>query len=478
VTARSLAALIADAPGFRVRRRVGSVAVDDATTMVTGIAYDSRRVGAGELFCCVPGALADGHEFAGAAYEAGASALLVDHELDIGVTQLVVDDVRAAMAPLAAAFHHHPSRSMIVVGVTGTNGKTTTTALLASIFEANGWHSGLVGTLTGAKTTPEAPDLQAQLASFRDDGCQAVAVEVSSHALAQHRVDATHFALAVFTNLTQDHLDFHATMERYFAAKARLFEADLSERGVINVDDPHGSLLASAVSIPVTTFSIDDALELNVSATACSFRWHGHTVRVPLGGRFNAANALAAATAAHVLGIDDDVIVSGLERVAPVPGRFESVDAGQSFAVVVDYAHTPDGLAKVLSAARDGAGDGRVLVVFGCGGDRDAAKRPIMGRIAAAGADVVVITSDNPRREDPAAIISAVRSGILNDGSAIVVTEADRRTAIAIAIGHAAAGDVVVIAGKGHEPYQEVGDTRLPFDDRAVARQLLIEVAR
>jgi UDP-N-acetylmuramoyl-L-alanyl-D-glutamate--2,6-diaminopimelate ligase len=217
---------------------------------------------------------------------------------------------------------------------------------------------------------------------------------------------------------------------------------------------------------------------LSVSATACSFRWHGHTVRVPLGGRFNAANALAAATTAHVLGIDDDVIVGGLARVAPVPGRFESVDVGQPFAVVVDYAHTPDGLAKVLSAARDAAGGGRVIVVFGCGGDRDAAKRPIMGRIAASGADVVVITSDNPRREDPAAIISAVRSGIPTDGPASVVSEPDRRAAIGIAVGQAVAGDVVVIAGKGHEPYQDVGDTRLPFDDRDVARQLLIETAR
>ena len=474
MTAVSLDALTADAPGLRVRRRVGG----DGATMVTGIAHDSRRVAAGELFCCVRGATADGHEFAAAAHQAGASALLVDHVLDVGVTQLVVDDVRAAMAPLAAAFHRHPSRSMIVVGVTGTNGKTTTTALLGSIFEANGWHGGLVGTLTGAKTTPEAPELQAQLAAFRDDGCQAVAMEVSSHALAQHRVDGTHFAVAVFTNLTQDHLDFHTTMERYFAAKARLFEADFSERGVINVDDPHGSLLASAVSIPVTTFSIADAAELNVSATACSFRWHGHTVRVPLGGRFNAANALAAATTAHVLGIDVDVIVSGLDRVAPVPGRFESVDVGQPFAVLVDYAHTPDGLAKVLSAARDAAGDARVIVVFGCGGDRDAAKRPIMGRIAAAGADVVVITSDNPRREDPAAIISAVRSGIPTGGAAVIVSDPDRRTAIAIAVGQAVAGDVVVIAGKGHETYQEVGDTRLPFDDRDVSRQVLIEAAR
>jgi UDP-N-acetylmuramoyl-L-alanyl-D-glutamate--2,6-diaminopimelate ligase len=472
VTGRPLDELLADAPGIRVRRRVGT-----AAPVVTGITIDSRAVRAGDLFCCVPGERADGHEFAATAVAAGAVALLVDHEVDVAVPQVVVDDVRATVGPVAAAASHHPSRRLAVVGVTGTNGKTTTTNLLARVLEADGRPCGVIGTLTGTRTTPEAPELQARLADFVADGRTAVAMEVSSHALALHRVDGTRFRVAVFTNLSQDHLDLHGTMERYFAAKARLFDPSLSDEGVVCVDGPYGELLADGAGIPVTRFSLADATDVELVPTRVTFRWAGQRVQLGMGGRFNIANALAAATAARRLDVPAATIAEALSSAPSVPGRFEPVDAGQPFAVVVDYAHTPDGLGAVLAAARESVPGGRVLLVFGCGGDRDAAKRPAMGRIAAEGADTVVVTSDNPRREDPAAIISAVLSGIPPATRARVVTEPDRRAAIGLALAEAAPGDVVLVAGKGHEPYQEIGDERLPFDDRAVARALL-EAAR
>lgn len=460
--------LLRDAPGVRVRRRVGT-----ANPPVHHITHDSRQVRAGSLFCCVRGERVDGHTFAGRAADTGAVALLVDHEVDVAVDQVVVDDVRAAMGPMASAVHGHPSRRLAVVGVTGTNGKTTTTNLVATILERHGWPCGLIGTLTGARTTPEAPELQERLASFVAEGKRAVAMEVSSHALALHRVDGTRVRVAAFTNLSQDHLDLHGTMERYFAAKARLFEPALSDEGVVCVDDAYGRLLADAAAIPVTRFSSDDAAAVALTATSVAFTWRDRRVTLPMGGRFNVANALTAATVTDRLGVPVDTIVDALASAAPVPGRFEPVQAGQAFAVVVDYAHTPDGLAQALAAAREGAGTGRVLVVFGCGGDRDAAKRPAMGRIAAEAADTVVVTSDNPRHEDPAAIISAVLAGIPSDARARVTSEPDRRAAIALALAEARPGDVVVVAGKGHEPYQEIGDVQLPFDDRLVARELL-----
>ena len=466
--ARSLDLILADAPGLRVRRRVS-----DASPVIAGITLDSRQVVRGSLFCCVPGDHADGHGFAAAAVDAGAVALLVDHELPVDVPQLVVDDVRAATGPLAAAAYGHPSRSLAVVGITGTNGKTTTANLLAHVLDANGRPCGVIGTLTGPRTTPEAPELQARLADFVTDGRRAVSMEVSSHALALHRVDGTRFRVAVFTNLSQDHLDLHGTMERYFAAKARLFEPDLADEGVVCVDGPYGQLLADGAGIHVTTFSAADAADVDLTPTGATFRWQGQPVRLGMGGRFNVTNALAAAAVARRLGLSAADVAGALSTAAPVPGRFEPVDAGQDFGVVVDYAHTPDGLAEVLRAAREGAGAGRVILVFGCGGDRDAAKRPAMGRIAADGADVVVVTSDNPRWEDPAAIISAVLSGIPSVHTHPVLTEPDRRAAIGLALAEARPGDVVVVAGKGHEPHQEVGDVRLPFDDRAVVRELL-----
>jgi UDP-N-acetylmuramoyl-L-alanyl-D-glutamate--2,6-diaminopimelate ligase len=386
---------------------------------------------------------------------------------------VVVDDTRGAMAPLAAAFYGRPSAAMTVVGVTGTAGKTTTTHLLASIFDTAGRPCGVLGTLTGVHTTPEAPELQRRLSAFRAEGKVAVAMEVSSHALEQRRVDGTRFAVAVFTNLGRDHLDFHGTPERYFAAKARLFDPALSDRGVANADDPHGHVLIDAAPVPMTAFSMIDAVDLIVGPLSSRFRWRGRPVSLPIGGRFNVANALAAATAASVAGVDDAAIADGLAASSPVPGRFEPVDAGQPFRVIVDFAHTPESLSSVLAAAREVARGGRVIVTFGCGGDRDPAKRPAMGAAAADAADVVVVTSDNPRSEDPAAIIGAVTSGIPVAARARVVTEPDRRSAIAGALAAAGPGDVVVIAGKGHETGQAFADRTVAFDDRAVARELL-----
>jgi UDP-N-acetylmuramoyl-L-alanyl-D-glutamate--2,6-diaminopimelate ligase len=443
----------------------------DPTTAISGVVHDSRDVVAGSLYCCIVGERVDGHDLAPSAVAAGANALAVQRQLDLPAAQVVVDDTRAAMAPLAAAFWDNPSHALTVVGVTGTSGKTTTTHLLAAVFDTAGWPCGVIGTLSGAFTTPEAPELQARLAAFRDEGRRAVAMEVSSHALEQHRADAIRFAVAVFTNLSRDHMDYHGTIERYFAAKARLFEASRAERAVVNLDDPYGQLLADAATVPTRGYSLADARDLELTPVSSTFTWQGKRIRLGLGGRFNVANALAAGTAALEAGLDLDVVVAGLAAAGPVPGRFEAVDAGQPFTVVVDYSHKPGGLAEVLDAARALAA-GKVLVVFGAGGDRDRTKRPLMGQAAAQRADVVVVTSDNPRHEDPSTIIDAVLSGI-PAGAADVIVEPDRRAAISLAIDRARPGDVLVIAGKGHETTQITGDTVVPFDDRVVARELL-----
>lgn len=447
--------------------------IGDASTPIDGVGYDSRRVARGSLFCCLRGVNSDGHQYAAAAASAGAAALLVDHEMAVGAPQLVVADTRAAMGPLAAAASGHPSHSLVVVGITGTNGKTTTASLLASILERAGLPTGVIGTLTGTFTTPEAPELQARLAGFVRSGKRAVVMEVSSHALALHRVDGTRFALAVFTNLGRDHLDLHTTVERYFAAKADLFRPEMSVHGIANIDDPHGRLLLDAARIPMTPFGLGDVTDLAVTPTSHEYRWRGQHVRVHIGGRFNAMNSLAAATAAAELGIAPDKIAGGLAAADTVPGRFEPINAGQPFDVIVDFAHTPDGLREALSAARQAAEQGSVIVVFGCGGDRDRDKRPEMGAIAAELADFVVITSDNPRSEDPLVIINAIAAGVPADYRGRVVSEPDRRQAFLRAFQVARAGDVVVIAGKGHETTQTIGSVAVAFDDRSVARELL-----
>ena len=446
---------------------------NESDVLVTGVVHDSRMVAPGVLFCCLRGANSDGHAYAAAAVQSGAVALLVDHPVDLAVAQVVVADTRVAMGPISSAFFGHPSQSLILIGITGTNGKTTTTSLLAAVLQSAGMHTGVIGTLTGKHTTPEAPELQAQLAAFVADGCNAVVMEVSSHALAFHRVGGTRFALAVFTNLGRDHLDLHGTLERYFAAKAALFTTQLSAHGIVNVDDPHGQLLFDASSIPMTAFSRSDMSELVVTPTNHEYTWRGVRVRVGIGGAFNAMNSLAAATAAVTIGVSPNAVAKGLGAAPTVPGRFEPVRAGQAFDVIVDFAHTPDGLREALTAARNAAGDGTVIAVFGCGGDRDREKRPEMGAVAAELADRVVVTSDNPRSEEPMAIINAITQGVPGDYRDRVVIEPDRRQAFSAAFRMARAGDVVVIAGKGHETTQTIGSIVVPFDDRAVARELL-----
>ena len=319
---------------------------------VTSIAFDSRAVQPGSLFCCLRGAHRDGHDHAAEAVARGSVALLVDHPLDVAAAQIVVPDTRLAMAEASVAFYGDPARSMSVVGITGTNGKTTTTYLLRSIFEAAGLRADVVGTLSGARTTPESPELQARLAAMRDEGVTAVAMEVSSHALTMHRVDGTWFSVVTFTNLSRDHLDFHGTMEAYFEVKARLFTPVFSDRAVVNLDSPHGRLLLDAAKVPTTGYSLDQLDELVVDASGSRFVWRGQRVELSLRGRFNVSNALAAAESALALGLEPAAIADGLSRPLVVPGRFEVVDEGQPFAVVVDYAHTPDGLEQLLAAAR------------------------------------------------------------------------------------------------------------------------------
>jgi UDP-N-acetylmuramoyl-L-alanyl-D-glutamate--2,6-diaminopimelate ligase len=461
-----------------------------ADVEVTGLAYDSRQAGPGSLFFCVSGFERDGHEFAPEAVARGAAALVVERPLGLGVPEVVVADARTAMAPAAARFHGDPTARLRVAGITGTNGKTTTAWLVRHVLEAAGTRTGLLGTVTSViggreepvlRTTPEAIDLQATFAAMLDAGDAACAMEVSSHALALHRTDAIHWAVAVFTNLTQDHLDFHASMEDYFLAKRRLFEAGPGA-AVVNVDDEYGRRLASEVP-GVATFALDRAadwraLDVGTGVDGSRFRVRAPSgeevdVRSPLSGRFNVSNMLGAVAAAHALGVDVADSAAALDGFAAVPGRFESVDEGQGFAVIVDYAHTPNSLENVLAAARDVA-EGRVLVVFGAGGDRDRGKRPVMGEIAARLADVVVVTSDNPRSEDPEAIIHEILQGTGPGAEAIV----DRREAIVQAIGLAEAGDVVVVAGKGHEQGQEIDGVVHPFDDRVVLREALAAVAR
>jgi len=474
---RGLSSILANAPAVNVRKVAPALDVVDPA--ITGMTFDSRSVNPGDLFFAVRGEHLDGHDFVHAAATSGATAVVVDHEVatEPGVTQVVVDDTVAAMGWLAASFFGGPSNALTMIGITGTNGKTTTAHIIECALGALGVRTGVIGTLSGSKTTPEATELQRRLAEFRDDGFQAVAMEVSSHALALGRVIGTRYSVGIFTNLGRDHLDLHGTEEQYFAAKARLFAPSLTARAVINIDDVHGRLLADAAEIPVTTFEFADAVGVEIGPFEHSYTWRGERVRVGLGGRFNVMNTLAAATALEVLGHAPADIAAALGSTTPVRGRFEPVVAGQDFAVVVDYAHTPDALAEVLVAARDitsrrGAGR-RVIVVFGCGGDRDRDKRPQMGLAAALSADQIVVTSDNPRSEDPATIINDIIEGVPADYRGLIAVEPDRREAIAAALRAAGSGDVVVIAGKGHETTQTFGSSVVDFDDRAIALELL-----
>lgn len=444
---------------------------------VTAIVHVAAAAIPGSLFCCIVGTRTDGHAYAGDAVSRGARSVVCERFVDLpaDIAQIRVRDTRAVLGRLAAAFHGYPSRAMTVVGITGTNGKTTTAHLLASILRAAGRDTATIGTLWGLggpPTTPDALALQARLAELRAGGTDAVVMEVSSHALHQHRVAGTRFSCAMFTGLSQDHLDYHHTMEAYFEAKSMLFRSSLSERGVVNADDEHGRRLLDSAEIPLTPYSMRDGGEVTTSAARSEFDWRGQRVRLGLGGRFNVSNALGAATASELLGVDAPTVAAGLSGAGPVSGRFEPVDAGQPFSVIVDYAHTPDGLEQVLSAARDVASraNGRVIVVFGCGGDKDRAKRPLMGAVAARLADVAVVTSDNPRSEEPGSIIDEIVAGAPLAGFRV---EVDRASAIAEALHLARPNDVVVIAGKGHETTQVIGDREIPFDDREVALRIL-----
>ena len=470
----------------------------DSPIDVSDVTHDSRAVRPGALFCCFPGAHRDGHDFAPQAIENGAVALLVERELEMPTPQARVRSVRSVAGPVAARVHGNPSQQVPVLGVTGTNGKTTTTFLLEAIFIEAGRHPALVGTAgvrcdgvavgTASFTTPEAPDLQRTLADLVARGADVVAMEVSSHALAERRVDGTRFAAVGFTNLTHEHLDFHGTIDEYVEAKARLLTSEFASTAVINAQDERGPALvtrAEADGLEVISFGVDPdaqsstprvtATGVQLDPTGTRFRLAidgaSAELRLPIAGRFNVANALAASGLAYAVGLGLDVIAAGLAKTPGVPGRFESVGTGVPITVLVDYAHTPAGITNVLATAR-AASTGRIIAVFGCGGDRDAEKRARMGEAAGRGADAVVLTTDNARSEDPAAIASAVEVGLRSVGTDYTI-ELDRRHAIRAALASARTGDTVVILGKGAEATQQIGDTIIPFDDRTVAAEEL-----
>jgi UDP-N-acetylmuramoyl-L-alanyl-D-glutamate--2,6-diaminopimelate ligase len=461
-----------------------------ASVDVADLAYDTRAVTPGALYACLPGFRADGHDFARDAVDRGAAALIVEHELpDLPVPQLVVPDARTALALAADLFFGSPTRELTVAGVTGTNGKTTTAFVTYAILAAAGRRPGLLGTIEAriggerravTHTTPASVDLQRTFREMLDAGDRSCALEASSHGSELKRLVGVRFAALAFTNLSTEHLDLHGTLEAYFDAKRRLFvEPDVDGRrppAAVNVGDAHGRRLADelrALGDTPLTFALDGEADLvpadlEVTPGGSRFRLGGVELRTRLRGRFNVENVLAAASLARLLGVEDEAIARGVAHVTGVPGRFEAVDEGQPFTVLVDYAHTPGALENVLAEARS-LTTGRLAVVFGCGGDRDQGKRPLMGEVATRLADDVIVTSDNPRSEEPTAIVEAIVDG--TNGTAEV--ELDRAAAIERALARAGEGDVVLIAGKGHEPGQEAGGHVIPFDDREVARDAL-----
>ena len=484
--ARPLTDLLEQLPALRADRQPGAATV-------TGCTLDSRAVQPGDLYAALPGSHAHGADFAADAARAGAVAFLTDEAgagrcAAYGLPVLLADDPRGVLGAVARWVYGEPSRDLLVLGVTGTNGKTTTAFLLEAGLRAAGHRTGLLGTVLtrigddvvpSVRTTPEAPDVQALMAVMRERGTTAVAMEVSSHALSLGRVDGLVFDVAVFTNLSQDHLDFHASMEEYEAAKASLFAPERSLRAVINCDDPAGRRIARDTTIPRTTFGEDadwQAREVDLRPDGSRFRLQGVLpdgsgvdvrASVQLPGAFNVSNAVAALATLASAGVPIDDAVRGIAELPGVPGRMERVDAGQPFLAVVDYAHTPDAVARLLEAVRR-VTPGKVIGVLGCGGDRDRGKRPAMGRALADGADVAILTSDNPRSEDPAAVLAEMAAGAPD-----ALREVDRRAAIALAVSLAGPGDAVVVAGKGHESGQEVAGVVTPFDDRQVLREVL-----
>lgn len=466
---------------------------------VSGIAYDSRKVGPDMLFVAIPGAHCDGFEYAEESIKRGGTVVVTSHARlsTRDVTQIQVEDARQALAEISDAFYGHPSGPLTIVGVTGTNGKTTTTFLLRDILESAGYAPGLIGTvqyeigarvIPARRTTPEALEIQDYLSQMIRAGCRSVAMEVSSHALDQQRVSSVEFDVAMFTNLTRDHLDYHHTMERYYEAKRRLFlglgHGTKRAVAVINHDDPWGRRLATEPDLraEVITFGIEPGamvqvveMKLGPAGSECRLRtpWGEGIVRTPLLGRFNVQNVLGAYTAGRVLNVGEDLLVRALAARTRVPGRLEEIPVNRGWRVFVDYAHTDDALANVLETARDFT-PGRLIVVFGCGGNRDQSKRPLMGEVATRLSDMVIVTSDNPRDEAPLAIIDQICAGVGTRTNFEVVE--DRSKAIAMALAIAQAGDVILIAGKGHETTQEIAGVQLLFDDRAAVNQALLEM--
>jgi len=456
---------------------------------VDSVQYDSRKVNKNSIFCCIEGFNLDGHNFAEDAIAKGASVVVISKEISLSqnVTKIFVPDTRKALAKLAASFYGNPSEKLALLGVTGTNGKTTVTFMLKSIFDAAGKKMGLIGTIVtiigenkrySEKTTPESLDLQKLFSEMVDNSIESVAMEVSSHSLALNRVFGCTFKTGIFTNLTRDHLDFHGTFEDYRMAKASLFH--LCEKSVINVDDENGRLISAGLKDKVLTYGIEEKAEvyatnIEVSSRGVTFLLNigneNSLIKLKIPGIFSVYNALAAAAASHVNGISLELIKEGLEMVKGVPGRFELLDTETEYSVILDYAHTPDGLENILSTARKFA-TGRIITLFGCGGDRDPGKRPLMGEIAAKYSDLCIVTSDNPRTEEPMNIISDILPGVVKINGSYLVEE-NRKNAIRIALGEAKSGDVVILAGKGHENYQILRDKIIHFDEREIVSEIL-----
>lgn len=462
-------------------------------TEVLSLSADSRKIEQGALFFCIRGIRVDAHEFAPQAIKAGAAALVVERELDVDVAQIVVSDARLAMNYIAQAFYGHPARSMKMVGITGTKGKSTTCFLIKSILQKAGYKVGLIGTimtmigerrLPADLTTPDPIELQRLLREMADEGVDIVTMEVSAHALALNKLDGIVYDAVAFTNLSHDHLDFFGTPEKYFAAKRRLLTPEFARYALINGDDEHAASIADDLKLPHERFAIREkaniyAGNIEFDPRGLSFTLHFHKryeldIDLQLSGLFNVYNSLCAAAVCDALGVEPRFIKEGLEAVANVPGRMEVLDTGTPYQVILDYAHSPDALDNVLRAVRQFT-KGRLIAVFGCGGNRDKEKRPIMGRIGADLADYCVLTSDNPRGEDPMAILAAIEEGARPEGKPYSVIE-NRREAIRHAMSIARDGDVVVLAGKGHETYQEIMGEKHPFDEKVVVQELLAEL--
>ena len=455
---------------------------------VNELRYNSRKVEKGDVFCCVVGTFADGHKYAAQAVEAGAAALVVERQLDLDVPQILVENTRIAMAEMAAAYYGNPADEMVMVGITGTNGKTSTSYMLKSIAERMGKKVGLIGTIRNMigdiiidteRTTPESVDLQRILRQMKDEKVDVVIMEVSSHSLDQKRVHGITYDVGCFTNLTQDHLDYHKTFENYFAAKKLMFAQ--CEKAVINLDDSYAADMVAGVDIPMLTVGVREqadvtASEIDITTRGVQFDFNYRNVtsrfNVPIPGLFSVFNAMSAAGIALSLGWTLDSIKYGLEHMVSVSGRLEPLPTGKNeFTVLLDYAHTPDALENLLKTVR-GFATGRVVTLFGCGGDRDHAKRPIMGEIAGRFSDFAIVTSDNPRSEDPMEIIASVEDGVKKSGCEYVVIES-RRDAIEYALKNAKKNDVIILAGKGHENYQEINGGKQPFDEKEIVAEIL-----